>query len=597
MKSPSSQNELRSDSISPSNIEDEMNPLWRYVTKNQRLNEAGGNVSWQCNFCQETKRSSYTRVRAHLMKLSGYGIGICQKVTLKDVAEMQRLEDEAKIRKEKNAPKKVILPPPSHNQAQSCGSMSDYSFSFSTTKPKKRKSSSSTLEKSFNMTTHDQLHSEIAKMFYSSGLPFQLARNPHFVRAFTFAANNLLSGYVPPGYNMLRTTLLQREKTNIERLLQPIKSTWSTKGVSIVSDGWSDSQRRPFINFMAITDGVPIFLKVVDCSGEVKDKYFIENLIKEVINEVGHQNIIQIITDNDPNCEAAGQIIESQFSNIVWTPCVVSTLNLALKNICSSKNIEGNEDVFNECGWISKTSGDVMMVKSFIMNHPMRLAMFKEFVSLKLLSIAETRFAFTITMLKRFKLIKSGLQAMAISDKWSCYREDDVGKAKHMKDLVLNDIWWDKIDYILSFTSPIYDMIRACDTDKPCLHLIYDMWDTMIEKVKAAIYRYKGKHLDKISSFYRVVHQILIDRWNKNNTPLHCLAHSLNPRYYSEQWLQEDKNRVPPHQDLEVTRERMKFVKRYFSSNEERTKVCLEFANFSTMAAEFADYDSIRERY
>ena len=119
---------------------------------------------------------------------------------------------------------------------------------------------------------------------------------------------------------------------------------------------------------------------------------------------------------------------------------------------------------------------------------------------------------------------------MVISDKWSCYREDDAGTARFVKEKLLDDIWWDSIDYILSFTWPIYDMLRICDTDKPCLHLVYDMWDTMIEKVKTAIFRHEGKRHDESCGFYDVVHQILVDRGNKNNTPLHCLAHSLNPR-------------------------------------------------------------------
>lgn len=65
---------------------------------------------------------------------------------------------------------------------------------------------------------------------------------------------------------------------------------------------------------MEITEGGPMFLKAIVCSSEIKDKYFIANLMKEVINEVGHENMIQIITDNAANCKAAGQIIESQFS-------------------------------------------------------------------------------------------------------------------------------------------------------------------------------------------------------------------------------------------------------------------------------------------
>jgi len=49
----------------------------------------------------------------------------------------------------------------------------------------------------------------------------------------------------------------------------------------------------------------------------------------------------------------------------------------------------------------------------------------------------------------------------------------------------------------------------------------------MIKKVKIAIYMKEGKRDNKESSFYSVVHSILVDRWNKSNTALYCLAHSL----------------------------------------------------------------------
>lgn len=53
---------------------------------------------------------------------------------------------------------------------------------------------------------------------------------------------------------------------------------------------------------MTITEGRPMFLKVVDFIGEPKDKYFFANLMKQVINEVGDQNMVHVITDNTPSC-------------------------------------------------------------------------------------------------------------------------------------------------------------------------------------------------------------------------------------------------------------------------------------------------------
>ncbi|KAJ1443109.1 Ribonuclease H-like superfamily [Sesbania bispinosa] len=357
---------------------------------------------------------------------------------------------------------------------------------------------------------------------------------------------------------------------SLDGLLQPIKDTWSEKGVSLVTDGWTDAQRRPLINFMAISDSGPMFLKAIDGSGEFKDKHYISDLMFSVIDEIGPQNVVQIITDNAPVCKAAGSIVESIHHHIFWTPCVVHTLNLALKDICCPKNTENNVVVYEECNWISSIADDAFFIKNFIMNHSIRLAMFNQFVHLKLLAVAETRFASIIIMLKRMRTIKHGLQSMVIIEQWSHYREDNVQKAASVKEIILNDCWWDQVDYVLNFTSPIYDMLRSCDTDEPSLHLVYEKWDSMIEKVKSAIYQHEGKELNEHSSFYEVVYGVLIFRWTKINTPLHCLAHSLNPRYYCRQWLEEVPNRVPPHRDNEICVGRNKCLRTYFPESKDR---------------------------
>ncbi|KAH1249398.1 hypothetical protein GmHk_05G012750 [Glycine max] len=215
-----------------------------------------------------------------------------------------------------------------------------------------------------------------------------------------------------------------------------------------------------------------------------------------------------------------------------------------------------------------------MFMKIFVMSHSMRLSIFNSFNSLKLLSIAPTRFVSTIVMLKIFKQLKKGLQEMVISDQWSSYKED----------------------YLQRLNFPIYDVLRRTDIEASSLHLVYEMWDSMIEKVKNAIYQYERKEESEGSTFYEIVHSILIDRWTKSSTPLHCLAHSLNSRYYSHEWLSEDSNRVPPHQDLELTRERLKCFKRFFLDADVRRKVNIEFAYFSDGRKGFDDLDSLNDR-
>ncbi|XLS78612.1 hypothetical protein HN51_062837, partial [Arachis hypogaea] len=138
------------------------------------------------------------------------------------------------------------------------------------------------------------------------------------------------------------------------------------------------------------------------------------------------------------------------------------------------------------------------------------LSIFNEFNTLKLLNVAPTRFASTIVMLKRFRLLKQGLKEMVISEKWSSYKEEKIGKTEFVTEQILSENWWQKIDYILTFTNPIYDVLRSTDTDAPTLHLVHEMWDSMIKKVRSTIYLYERKDEQESSSFYNIVHSILV---------------------------------------------------------------------------------------
>lgn len=67
---------------------DPKKPLWRFVERLDDCNKDGGNVRWKCKFCNQECRSSYTRVRAHLLSIPKQGIGACKKVTKNSVLEM-----------------------------------------------------------------------------------------------------------------------------------------------------------------------------------------------------------------------------------------------------------------------------------------------------------------------------------------------------------------------------------------------------------------------------------------------------------------------------------------------------------------------------
>ncbi len=116
-----------------------------------------------------------------------------------------------------------------------------------------------------------------------------------------------------PGSKKLRTTLLVKAKKEVERILESIKSTWPSSGVSIVSDGWTDTARHPLINFMVSSLNGPVFLKAVDALGKYKDAEYMGDLFIKIIEDVGVDTVLQIITNNAPVCKVAGMIVEAKY--------------------------------------------------------------------------------------------------------------------------------------------------------------------------------------------------------------------------------------------------------------------------------------------
>lgn len=305
-------------------------------------------------------QGSYSGVKTNLLQIIRQGINIFKKATSDQLTSMKKIHVEAENEIKMKLSKEIPLP------SQSL-SLRQVGF-----EPRKKRATGNTaLERAFNKGEIETLDQIIARMFYTVGLPFNLARNPYYIKAFTYAASHNISDYVPSGYNKLRTNILNKEIVHIEILVEPIKYKWGEKGVTIVINGWMDVQRRPLINFMAVADSAPMFLKAINFEGVVKDKNKIASLIRETIREVDPNHVVQVVTDNAPACKAAEKIIKQEYSNIFWTPCVVHTLNLALKNICATKNIEANEVVYGECSWIIEIIGDCTYVCNFILNHSM----------------------------------------------------------------------------------------------------------------------------------------------------------------------------------------------------------------------------------
>ena len=86
------------------------------------------------------------------------------------------------------------------------------------------------------------------------------------------------------------------------------------------------------INFMVYSKGSTIFLKSVDTSDKIKENKYIYGLLKDVIEEVGEANVVQIVTDNESAFVKAGKLLMMKY-NLYWIPCAAHCIDLIFEDI------------------------------------------------------------------------------------------------------------------------------------------------------------------------------------------------------------------------------------------------------------------------
>ena len=65
-------------------------------------------------------------------------------------------------------------------------------------------------------------------------------------------------------------------------------------------------------------------MKAVDALGKYKDAQYMVELFIKVIEDVGVDSCVQIITDNAPVCKAASMILEAKYPQVFWIPYIIA---------------------------------------------------------------------------------------------------------------------------------------------------------------------------------------------------------------------------------------------------------------------------------
>eukprot|EP01018_Ginkgo_biloba_P012496 Gb_29949 [translate_table: standard] len=148
------------------------------------------------------------------------------------------------------------------------GGRSQAKVVFSITLPEymsKKRPPLSSMHSMFEIENTIEVDLTITRFFFTNGLSFNVAWSPYYGEM--VKAIGAPSGYKPPSFQKLRTTLVDKEKARVEEEVAPLKHAWTIDGCSIVMDGWTNVQNHPILNIIVPSTSGPYFFRAIDCSG------------------------------------------------------------------------------------------------------------------------------------------------------------------------------------------------------------------------------------------------------------------------------------------------------------------------------------------
>ncbi|XP_024164077.1 uncharacterized protein LOC112171067 [Rosa chinensis] len=183
---------------------------------------------------------------------------------------------------------------------------------------------------------------------------------------------------LPSSYE-IQTRYLENEYIEMKRYVDTHRETWKIYGCTIMRDGWTGPTKMSILNFMVYSKGSTVFLKSVDASHMKKNAQYIELLLDEIIQDVGPENVVQIVTDNASAFKKARRELQKKYP-LFWIPCAAHCIDLIFEDIGKQ------ETVSTVVKWAQS-------VTNYIYNHGWVLVEMRSIMKGDLIRLGKTRFA------------------------------------------------------------------------------------------------------------------------------------------------------------------------------------------------------------
>ncbi|XP_056854661.1 uncharacterized protein LOC108807688 [Raphanus sativus] len=504
-----------------------VDPGWEHgVAQDERKKKV------KCNYCGKIVSGGINRFKQHLARIPGE-VAPCKAAPEEVYAKIKENMKWHRAGKRQNVPDDGALtvsqdPEQDDEEEEEHDFYGRYSkdkrrrsFVSEARRPKRVKGSSFTSPSSsrqirtssYTGCSRREVTSSISKFFHHVGVPTEAANSLYF-RNMVQLIGMYGEGYVVPSRQLFSARLLHDEITTIKGHLREYRSSWMVTGCSILADAWINAEGKTMISFLVSSPRGVYFHSSIDATG-AEDSLSLLNYLDKLVEDIGEENVVQVITQNTGVCRSAGKLLEEKRKNLYWSPCAMHSTELVLEDISKLEHV-------SECLEKSQRITRLIYNQTWLLN-----LMKNEFTQgADLLRTETTRHASGFATLQTLMDHKANVKALFQSNSWILSAAAKSEEGREVEKTVSSAAFWKKVQYVLKSVDPVMQVIRMVGHAGERLSLPY-AYGYMC-RAKMAIKSVHGDDARKYGPFWRVIDY----HWNSLfHHPLYVAAYFFNPAY------------------------------------------------------------------
>ncbi|WVZ53074.1 hypothetical protein U9M48_004061 [Paspalum notatum var. saurae] len=425
-----------------------------------------------CNYCGKKVNAGITRMKYHLAQMSGFNVRKCSKVPSPVKQEMEALinkkdGDKEEKKKEKERDREGI------DIDHSDGEKSSDEDSDTGTSLSAKVQAKLTTQK--REERRDRVCEYICQFFYEASIPHNTVTLPNFSHMVEAIGQFGRALRVTSPFEMSGPFLKKRK----QKVLDGFKNHeeyWQLTGCTVMTDAWTDKKGRGVMNLVVHSAHGVCFLDSVDCSGVRKDGKYIFELVDKCIQDIGEENVVQVVTDNASVNVLASCLLAAKRPSIFWNGCAAHCLDLMLEHI-------------GKLGPVEQTIANGRQLTAFLYAHTRVLDLMRKYLGKDLVRAGVTRFATAYLNLKSLQDNKKELIRLFRSDELNNWDYLKKAKGKKAIKVVRSETFWKNVDNAVNYFEPLANVLRRMDSDVPSMDFFHGC---MIEAKKEISLRFEN---------------------------------------------------------------------------------------------------------